>query len=235
MLTVEGLRAGYGPVEVLHGVSLDVRAGEILGVMAPNGAGKSTLFKALCGLCDVHAGRIAYADGAERHDITRWPTSTRVRKGIRYVPEKSEVFPDQAVRENLALARLAIGKPALTDALEQEIAAIFPVLSEKRHALAGTLSGGQKRMLSLAMALVQDPKVLLVDEPFAGLAPGIVASLIASLRAIRDLRIAVAVIDHNLSATLSFSDHILMLRLGKVVLDERGAAVSEERILQVFS
>ena len=237
MLRVDHLHAGYGPVTIVRDVSFAVAAGEIVGVVAPNGTGKSTLFKAICGLCDTHAGTVRWSPdpSGPAQDILRYPVAKRVRLGIRYVPERSDVFAELTVYDNLRIAMEAIGESWSEAAFESGIGSLFPLLVERRRAAAQTLSGGQRRMLSLAMALVQRPRLLLVDEPFAGLAPAVVGTLAAVLRGIKDTGVALAVIDHNLGAMLALSDRIVLLRLGAVVFDRPRGEVTEADILAAFT
>ena len=178
-----------------------------------------------------------YSSGAaaDAVDLSAWSVAARVRAGIRYVPERSDVFPGMSVEENVELASLAVGRPWTKSMLEQEIGALFPALIERRHAPAETLCGGQRRMLSLSMALVQEPRLLLIDEPFAGLAPMVVDDLTASLRLISRRGIGVAVIDHNITAILALADRIVLLKLGEVVFDRPREAVQESMILEAFA
>lgn len=237
MLQVSDLDAGYGPVTIVSSLTLTLRDREIIGVVAPNGTGKSTLFKAICGLCDVYKGTLEWSvDGeAATVDLRTLSVAQRVRAGVRYVPERSEIFAESSVYDNLQIASEAIARPWSVQDFEEGLGRLFPLLVERRSASADSLSGGQRRMLSVAMALVQEPKLLLVDEPFAGLAPAVVTSLIEVFRGIRNMGVSLAVIDHNLPAILSLSDRIVLLRLGRMHFDRPRTEVSESDILEAFA
>ena len=235
VLSLRDVTAGYGKVEIVRRVSLDLRPAEIIGLIAPNGAGKSTLLRSIAGFCDVQAGAVTYRtedDGVA--DLVGWSTSRRVREGIRYVPERADLFGRLSVVENLKIAALAVDRNWSDRILDDEITPLFSVIADRYAERAENLSGGQRRALSLAMALVQRPRVLLVDEPFAGLAPAIVETLSQSLLQIRDRGLAMILIDHNLPTVLRTSDRIIVLRLGDMIMDRPRAEVSEDIVLEAF-
>ena len=181
MLSVENLRSGYGRIEALHGVSIEVAAGEIVTLVGANGAGKTTLLRAISGVQPVSGGRILYQGRA----IERMPAHERVALGIAQVPEGRQLFGPLSVEDNLKLG--AWTRPATNVEAELEpIFALFPMLAGMRHAAAGTLSGGQQQMLAVGRALMGKPKLLLLDEPSMGLAPILVDQILKDVVRLRD-------------------------------------------------
>ena len=214
VLEIRGLAAGYGPVAVLHDVDMDVAADRITGLIGPNGTGKSTLLKAIIGIADVTAGEIRYR-GEPLGDVS---TSELVRRGITYMPQGSRVFPRMTVRENLRMGGYVVDDAAFEAALE-DVYALYPDLERKSGQKAGTLSGGQQTMLSFGMALVNDPDLILLDEPSAGLAPDLVAELFAQIQRLRDEGIPFLVVEQSVRALLDHCDHVYVIEQGTTVFD----------------
>ena len=223
-LAVRELVAGYEPgLPIVRGASLTADAGEIVALLGPNGAGKSTLVKAVAGLVPVSSGRITLGD----RDITGSPAHRMVHQGLAYVPQTENVFTRMTVEENLELAGSV--RPA---ARRQEaiagVLALFPDLGAQRRLLAGRLSGGQRQMLAMARALVTDPGVLLLDEPSAGLAPPLVATVLAKLREVRDRGVAVLVVEQNVRAALAVADRAYVLVEGRERLSGSAADLAAD-------
>ena len=209
ILETSGLVAGYGEVEILHGVAICVEPGQMVAVIGPNGAGKSTLLKTIFGLVQTRQGGVRF-NGAE---ITNEPTNRIVAKGISYVPQTENVFPSLSINENLEMGAF-IRRDGLRERLEQ-VYAIFPDLAGRRGDGAGKLSGGQRQMLALARALMLDPQILLLDEPSASLSPKMVASLFERIREINAGGTAILLVEQNAREALSFSDHGYVLAMGE--------------------
>jgi ABC-type branched-subunit amino acid transport system ATPase component len=212
-LEVHDLVAGYGEVDILHGVSLDLARGEMVAVIGPNGAGKSTLMKAIFGLIKVRSGKV-FLHG---EDVTAFSPDRIVEKGLSYVPQTENVFPSLTVQENLEM-----GGYTRRDGLRQRLEYVFhlfPDLAGRRGDRAGKFSGGQRQMLALARALMLDPSILLLDEPSASLAPIMVEMVFAKIRQINDAGTAILIVEQNARQALSFSHRGYVLAMGRNRLD----------------
>lgn len=209
VLEVRDLVAGYGEVEVLHGVSLRVAAGEIVAVIGPNGAGKSTLMKAIVGLLRPRAGQVLFLG----EEISGLPPEQLVARGLCYVPQADNVFPSLTVQENLEMGAYLLGRRG-----RERLAlafALFPELAQRRRERAGRLSGGQRQMLALARALVLQPRLLLLDEPSAGLAPRLVELLFAKVKEINAAGTAVLMVEQNARQALKLAHRGYVLAMGQ--------------------
>jgi branched-chain amino acid transport system ATP-binding protein len=220
LLEARDLRVGYGSMPVLQGLDIQLAAGEIVGMFGHNGAGKSTLLRTLAGLKRPAAGRISFTGD----DVTESTAAARARRGMALVPDSARgVFPNLTVEQNLALASLAHhGKLAENVAV---LAGLFPaVLANKPKALAGQLSGGERQMVAISIALARRPRVLLLDEPSLGLAPRVVESLMSAVATVaRQFGASVLIVEQNIPATLVVADRIVILKHGKLVADMRAA------------
>lgn len=213
ILVIENLDAGYGPLQILFDVSLQVGQGEQVLVFGPNGAGKSTLMKALLGLVAPSAGRLTY----QGRSITGLPTESIVRRGIGYVPQIDNVFGSMTVAENLEMGGATLS-PRLAQRRARALEERFPLLGERRRQSASTLSGGQRQLLAMARALMQEPSLLLVDEPTAGLAPQAVRGVFETIGEISRAGTSVLMVEQNARQALEFVDHGVVLENGAVRL-----------------
>lgn len=214
ILETRDLRAGYGDVNILHGVSIAVPRGAIVSVIGPNGAGKSTLLKAVYGFLKPRGGSIVFRDrdGVE-HEIAGRKPNKITELGLNYIPQLDNVFPTMSVRENLEL-----GAYLRRDGVEEQLERIydwFPRLKERRRQRAGTLSGGERQMLALGRALMVDPILLLLDEPSAGLAPTVVDAIFDQLKEINGHGISLVIVEQNARRSLAMSDRGYVLDLGR--------------------
>lgn len=234
LLAVEDVVAGYGRVEALHGVSLEVRAGEIVTLNGPNGAGKTTLLNAVMGVTPPQAGRIRLRD----RDIVGMAPERMVHLGVGYVPERRQIFASMTVLENLWLGayhRFARAQKRTILHDMERVFAIFPILRDRARQVAGTLSGGEQQMLALGRALMAQPDLLLLDEPSLGLAPLVVAEI---MRVIADLRregMTVLLVEQNAKAALAIADRGYIMEGGRIVL--QGAArdlLADERVRRAY-
>jgi branched-chain amino acid transport system ATP-binding protein/neutral amino acid transport system ATP-binding protein len=209
-LSVAGLTVGYGPSDqILHGVDFALADGEIVGVIGPNGAGKSTLLKAIAGLLQPSAGTIALNGDA----IAGHTPRDICRLGLAYVPQEDNIFPSLTVRENLEMGGFA--EPKATSRRIEQVFARFGALAEQRRRAARTLSGGERQMLAMAMALMVDPTVLLLDEPSAGLSPAAAERLFDSIVAINREGVAIAMVEQNAREALEIATRAYILVDGR--------------------
>ena len=211
LLTVHQIHAGYGKLEILHGVSLDVRPGELVSVIGPNGAGKSTAFKTIVGLLEPRSGRVVF-NGKE---ITGHPPYEVLRLGLAYVPQGRIVFPQMTVLENLEMGAYIERDPARVREAVERVYALFPILGERRHQKAGTMSGGEQQMVAIARALMTTPKLILLDEPSLGLSPKFVTLIFEKLVEMKQAGYTLMVVEQNAAKALSVADRGYVLELGR--------------------
>jgi branched-chain amino acid transport system ATP-binding protein len=226
LLSLERVDAGYGALQILRQVSLDVRSGEIVGLIGPNGAGKTTVIRAIVGLVRVHRG--ADGGGAIRFKgerIDGLPPEQIVRRGIAVVPEGARVFPEMTVADNLRMGALAPRARERESRSLEEVFAMFPRLAERRAQLARTLSGGERQMCAIGRALMSCPDLLLLDEPSLGLQPSLVTSIIDTIRSINARGLTVLLIEQNVHISLPISHRAYVLEQGRVVLQDAGPAL----------
>ena len=221
VLEVHGLVAGYGEVNILHGVALTLPAAGFVSVIGPNGAGKSTLLKAIYGLVVPRAGTVTLRRDDVDHDVTGTKSHRLTALGMNYVPQLANVFPTLSVAENLDIGASSCPKE-LRGRLERAYSS-FPLLYERRRQRAGTLSGGQRKMLAVARALMNAPHVLLLDEPSAGLAPTVVDELFEKLREIQLGGVAILMVEQNARRSLAMSDYGYVLDMGRNHFQGTGA------------
>ena len=200
IMSVSNLFAGYGETEILHGINLNVNDGEIVCVIGPNGAGKSTVLKAILGQINIRDGSINLAD----QDIVNTPTTEIIKKGISYVPQTNNVFVSLTVEENLEMG--AWVNPEYTQKKLTEMYELFPDLSEKRKQPAGSLSGGQRQMVAMAKALMVNAKILLLDEPTAGLSPKYRSEIFSTIKTINNNGVPILMVEQNAKQALGVSD-----------------------------
>ncbi|MHA1529678.1 MAG: ABC transporter ATP-binding protein [Alphaproteobacteria bacterium] len=220
MLEVRGLRAGYGPMQVLHGVDLDVGAGEIVAILGANGAGKSTLNNNISGIFRPLAGSIRF-EGAE---ITARPPQHIVDAGLIQVPEGRRVFPNLTVHENLLLGAYRRGRARRADNIDR-VCGIFPRLRERLAQIAGTLSGGEQQMLAIGRALMSEPRLLILDEPSLGLSPILVEEMFTLIRDLNTDGLAILLVEQNVLQSLEIADRAYVLENGVFVMQDTPAAL----------
>jgi branched-chain amino acid transport system ATP-binding protein len=220
VLEVKGLRSAYGRIEVLKGITLNIQRGEVVALVGSNGAGKTTLLRALSGVQPITSGEILF----NGEPIHRLPAHRRVDLGIAQSPEGRQVFGPLTVEDNLRLgAYRRRDKDIASD--RDRVFAMFPILAEKRHLLAGGLSGGQQQMLAIGRALMGRPKLLLLDEPSLGLSPLLVDQILDAIVSLRKDGITVLLVEQNASAALAIADRGYVLETGKVAYTGAGSAL----------
>ena len=217
LLSMQGVRGGYGETDILDGINLHVNAGEIVVIVGPNGAGKSSAMKAVFGLLNVRAGRIVF----EGDDITDWTPDRIVRRGICFVPQVDNVFRDMSVHENLEMG--AFLRHGDLSAAFERIYTLFPDLKLKARERAGNLSGGQRQMVAMGRALMLEPRLLLLDEPTAGLSPKYMEQIFRITRDVRDAGVAILLVEQHAKQALALCDRGYVLTTGANRCDGTGA------------
>ena len=230
MLRIEGLRSGYGDLEILHGIDLEVKEGEVVALIGANGAGKTTTLKSISGVVRAKTGTITFDDQA----IHNWQPRRIVSEGLIQVPEGRKLFPDLTTRENLTLGSYRRGR-AEVDATIDEVFELFPRLKERSVQTAGTLSGGEQQMLAIGRALMGKPRLLMLDEPSLGLAPMLVADIFEVVRDLRRRGLTVMLVEQNAVHALQLSDRGYVLENGNVVLEGTGEELlGDDRVRSAY-
>ncbi|RDJ21897.1 ATP-binding cassette domain-containing protein [Bosea caraganae] len=216
-LRVDTIQAGYGDRSIVGGISFEIAPGQIMALFGHNGAGKSTTLRALLGLIPISEGSI-WLDGQRIDGLS---VSDRIERGLRLLPEGRGVFPDLTIEENLAVVAAANRNAGASGITPAEIYDLFPILVEKRRALAGGMSGGQQQMLAFGLALLGSPRCVLLEEPSVGLQPDLVEQLFAHFRQIcTERQISAILIEHKITSALKIVDDVLILNNGRPVFHE---------------
>ena len=234
MLQLEHIHSGYGKVEIVTDVSLEVRDGEIVSLIGANGAGKSTLLKTISGLLRSRVGRMVF-DGTE---ITKYPPYRVVEQGIIQVPEGRQIIGELTVRENLHLGchlkYKSLGRTG-RKRLSDYVCTLFPVLNERMNQIAGTLSGGEQQMLAIGRALMSEPKLLLTDEPSLGLAPKIVSGLCDVLLELNKQGLTILMVEQNALIALEMAERAYVLEGGRIALEGKGSdLLHDDKVRESF-
>ncbi|MEO8937253.1 MAG: ABC transporter ATP-binding protein [Burkholderiaceae bacterium] len=231
MISARGVQARIGSSEVLQGIDLEVKAGELLAVIGANGAGKTSLLRVLSNLLPAHGGEIVFAG----RSTARRSAHALARAGLIHVPQGRQIVPSLSVRDNLLLGTHALGDTATerTARLEREFDR-FPVLRERASVTGSSLSGGEQQMLAVSRGLMMNPKVLMLDEPSLGLAPQIVKAILKALRGLADEGLAVILVEQVAAAALKVADHALLLRNGATVLQGPIAVFSDQALVNNY-
>jgi branched-chain amino acid transport system ATP-binding protein len=232
MLTVEAIHTYYGKSHILHGVSLEVSPGEVVGLLGRNGVGKSTTLKTIMGLLHPTEGRIVF----EGQPITRTPSHRLARLGIAYVPEDRRIFRLLSVLENL---RTGLDRNGVSEerkkALLEKVYQYFPILAERRYQAGGTLSGGEQQMLAIARAMMLEPKIILLDEPTEGLMPRMVAQIREIIALLHGEGVAILLVEQNVPLTLQVSNRIYIMEKGVVRHQAAAAALrSDDSVIHQY-
>jgi branched-chain amino acid transport system ATP-binding protein len=228
LLDVEGLEVGYGEVQVLWGLSLKARRGQLTAIVGANGAGKTTALRAVAGTITPWRGHVALAG----QDVTRMPTHQKAARGLALVPEGRQLFTKLSVAENLELGAFSKHSQRAYGARLDEVFSLFPRLSERRHQRAGTLSGGEQQMLAVARGLMSDPDILIIDELSLGLAPVVVYQLLATLKRLKEAGLTILLVEQNVHLALALCDYAYVVAEGRIFTEgvpQRLAAMPEIR------
>ncbi|MDX1636035.1 MAG: ABC transporter ATP-binding protein [Marinobacter sp.] len=218
MLIIDDVHTHYGKIEALHGVSVEVKKGEIVSLIGANGAGKTTLLMTVCGSPQATSGRVVL----EGRDITRQPTPDIMRSGIAIVPEGRRVFPGLTVSENLHMGGFFNTKAEIRKS-QAHVYELFPRLKERENQRAGTMSGGEQQMLAIGRALMSKPRMIILDEPSLGLAPLIIKQIFEIIGQLREEGITVFLVEQNAHQALSLADRGYVLETGRIRLQDTGA------------
>ena len=224
LLVAHNLTAGYGKRRVITDVSLHVQSGEVVGVLGHNGAGKTTLLKCLMRLVPLTSGSIEFGGQSLKQDSS----VQAVRRGISFTPASTPIFRDLTVRRNLELGARNVRDRSEIHRRIDEVVHIFPILADRQQQLAGIFSGGQQRQLSIAIALMSHPRLMLLDEPSLGISPVVVASTFSTIRELaRQRQAGVLVVEQNVAALTTIADRVYVLRNGSIVLEETGQQAAQ--------
>jgi len=223
MLAIHDLRVAYGKVEALHGLSLEVRPGQIVVIIGANGAGKSTLLNTISGIVPFKGGKIDF----EGEPLPRRP-SRIVRMGVVQVPEGRRIFASLTIEENLRMGAYVVGSAKDVRDSMDKVYALFPILAARRSQFGGTLSGGEQQMLAIGRGLMSNPRLLLLDEPSLGLAPLVVRDMFKLFRRINEEGVTVLLVEQNARQALAIADSAYILETGKIVQAGSGAELSND-------
>jgi branched-chain amino acid transport system ATP-binding protein len=228
-LSIKQLRAGYGSLDILNGVDLDVPQGQFVALMGPNGAGKSTLLKTLYGMTTIKGGSIKW----QGKDMTALKSRAILAGGISWVPQGRCNFPVMTVDENLQMAAYTL-RDAKVKAERDYVYGLFPILKTRRNTLAGNMSGGEQQLLEVAMAVLQRPKILLVDEPSVGLSPAAIGIVFDELLRINAAGQTILLVEQNTRKAMAVAQRAVILRLGRVIWDGRPADITHDELGKLF-
>ena len=227
ILDVNDLVAGYGATQVLHGVSFTMRAGQIVTLIGANGAGKTTTLRTLFGLTKVHKGSIVFFG----EELIGRPSYTIAQRGLGFVPQERNIFPTLSVRENLEMGGYLLKAGELVARVEH-VTTFLPILRDRIRQQAGTLSGGERRMLAIGRALIAKPRLLMLDEPSLGLAPKVVDAVFERVSAIHEDGVGILIVEQNARRALGIADHGYVLELGHVRFEGSGRDLLEDPNVQ---
>lgn len=231
-LTVSDLKAGYNKKTVVFGLDFNIPKGKIIAILGHNGAGKSTTLEAIMGLIKPFGGKVVY----NGEDVTRLPCAEKARKGLTMVPAEHFTFAPMTVMDNIRLGGRMVDSPAVKKARLERCYHLFPILEARSRQKAGTLSGGEQRMLSIAIILMLQPGLLLLDEPSLGLAPAVANEIMTvSKRLVQEDGLSVLIVEQNIPLALKFADHVYIMRSGRLIFNETAENLSKrERLWDLF-
>lgn len=228
MLELKDINAGYGFLQVLWEVSLNVEEGEFVALVGPNGAGKSTTLRTIAGLIKPKTGKVIFDDQV----INDLPAHIISRSGISYVSEDLNLFADMSVRENLILGAYAVPDRETQLEILEFIFSLFPRLEQRKSQLAGTMSGGERKMCAIARGMMSNPQLMLVDEPSLGLQPSLVNDVFNALLRLRDQGVTILLVEQNVNTTLEITDRAYILEQGRIVMEGPSQEVKQNEHVQ---
>ena len=229
MLDIENLHVAYGPVEVLHGISMRVESGSIVGVLGANGSGKTTLFKAVTGLVRVTDGNVRLSG----HDLTNVSTQSIVKQGVTLVPQGRMLFPEMTVYENLEMGAYLLRDHTEFSRRLEKVQQLFPILKERSGQMVALMSGGEQQMLAIGRALMGQPDLILLDEPSIGLAPKIFDQILSTVVEInRERKTTIVIAEQNVRKILKIVDFAYVLEAGKVAISGSADSLSSDESIR---
>ena len=230
MLKIQELKSGYNGMEILHGIDLEVKPGEIVAIIGPNGSGKSTTLKSIFNLCNIYSGKIEW----KNKNITKLKTHEKIFEGISYVPQGRQVFRDLTVHENLEMGAFIMKDKELVKTNIKDVYEKFPFLKEKKSKNADTLSGGQQQMLAIGRALIQNPQLLLLDEPSLGLSPKATKEIFKKIQKINKEGVSIIIVEQNAKAAVEIADRTYILEDGKIALTGGKEILKDPKIKNIY-
>jgi branched-chain amino acid transport system ATP-binding protein len=230
MFEIKKLFSGYEGLEILKGIDLEVKSGEIIAIIGPNGAGKSTILKSIFNLCDVTSGKIIW----KNIDITKLKTHEKIFEGISYVPQGRQIFRNLTVHENLEMGAFMMKDKNLIETNIKYVYDKFPFLKKKENEMADNLSGGQQQMLAIGRALIQSPQLLLLDEPSLGLSPKFMNEIFKKIKEINKEGVSVIIVEQNAKTAVELADVTYIVENGKVVLKGGKEILKSSKIKKIF-
>jgi branched-chain amino acid transport system ATP-binding protein len=230
MLHIKNLQSGYNGMEILHGIDLIVRPGEIVAIIGPNGSGKSTTLKSIFNLCNIYSGKIEW----KNKNITKLKTHEKIFEGISYVPQGRQVFRDLTVHENLEMGAFIMKEKELIKTNIKDVYNKFPFLQQKKSKNADTLSGGQQQMLAIGRALIQNPQLLLLDEPSLGLSPKAMKEIFEKIQEINKEGVSIIIVEQNAKAAVEIANRTYILEDGKIALNGGKEILKNPKIKNIY-
>lgn len=230
MLKIQNLKSGYNGMEILHNVDLEIKPGEIVAIIGPNGAGKSTVLKSIFNLCNIYSGKILWKD----KNITKLPTFELIYEGVSYVPQGRQVFRDLTIKENLEMGAFIMTNHQLIKTNIKDVFDKFPFLKEKKDNYAFTLSGGQQQMLAIGIAMMQNPEILLLDEPSLGLSPKTMKEIFEKIKEINKEGVSIIIVEQNAKQAVEIADKTYILEDGKIALKGGKEILKDKRIKNIY-
>lgn len=229
MLKINNLHAGYDKIEILKGVNIDVKNNEIIALIGPNGAGKSTLLKSIFNLCNIYSGEIIFKD----KNITKLQTYELIHEGISYVPQGRQIFRELTVKENLEMGAFILDKEVMKRNIK-DVFTKFPFLKEKRNEYAINLSGGQQQLLAIGRALMQNPQLLLLDEPSLGLSPKSMKEMFNKIKEINKEGVSIIIVEQNAKQSVEIADRTYILEDGKIALNGGKEILKDKKLKDIY-
>ena len=229
MLKINNLHAGYDKIEILKGVNIDVKNNEIIALIGPNGAGKSTILKSIFNLCNIYSGEIIFKD----KNITKLQTYELIHEGISYVPQGRQIFRELTVKENLEMGAFILDKNVMKRNIK-DVYQKFPFLKEKRNEYAINLSGGQQQLLAIGRALMQNPQLLLLDEPSLGLSPKAMKEMFKKIKEINKEGVSIIIVEQNAKQAVEIADRTYILEDGEIALKGGKEILKNKKLKDIY-